>query len=267
MALRNAAWAVPLFGLVALSVAASVVQSRLSTPASLEAGARPDLLDPRLLSYPPSEKLRDSRIAAGAAASLEITDLPCGRQINPPAALGKTSFAESEDRLFGLTDEHRPALFERHLDRYLDSLRWSLSVDVWPAPTGHTGPLRRRHHRPSDATGYWPYGEHFASLIVDEWRDPATTPSGEIRPGEIKARLLVWSYADRDFVCASDVVARNGPLTIVKKVSLEWRPERVGQADPEDDPITKARLDLVVEALRAGLTNLRQLKARPAGEK
>jgi hypothetical protein len=93
------------------------------------------------------------------------------------------------------------------------------------------------------------------TLVVTAWTDPVVTGANatlSIVPGRLEGRLFVWSYASSRFVCAGDVTTSNTmPLVVVRGRDL---------TDPEDDPLNRARLDLVAEAYRKGISGLRELE-------
>jgi hypothetical protein len=97
-----------------------------------------------------------------------------------------------------------------------------------------------------------PYDPYRLTILVTAWRDPVIAADrASMLPGEARARLFVWSYADTRFVCTTaELRAENqAGLTIVHAP--------VGAlTEPEDDPLHRARLDLVEQALRAGLVRL-----------
>lgn len=133
--------------------------------------------------------------------------------------------------------------------------RFAPELDVRPARGKALGPLTGAEGPPGGRLNVRPFS---TTLIVSEWRDPVVLPGGaSITPGHVRARLVVWAHAESRFVCASEVEATNAPgLVIVRSADL---------AAPADDPLGRARLDLVDRAYRASIPELRALVGSDAG--
>jgi hypothetical protein len=95
------------------------------------------------------------------------------------------------------------------------------------------------------------------TLVIDHFVEPAVRnarPDGTFPSGELRGRVLVWN--GDAIACGAEVTAHNSASLRVPKSEVAD-----GDISFEEDPRAKPRVDLVNEALRAGLAALR----KPAG--
>jgi hypothetical protein len=99
------------------------------------------------------------------------------------------------------------------------------------------------------------FDEVDATLIIDRYLDPHFTSETTYAPGELEGRVAVWH--DGALACGAKVRVQNAQITVVHSTGANYRTSR-------EDPLSKARIDLVNEGLRAGLAALRKpAPARP----
>ncbi len=97
-----------------------------------------------------------------------------------------------------------------------------------------------------------PFPEVAATVIIDRYLDPYFSSETRYSPGELEGRVLLWH--DGALACGAKVNVKNAQVTVVNATGADYRTSR-------EDPLSKARIDLVNEALRAGLPALRKPSA------
>lgn len=233
---------------IVLVVAASLRESSRPPP--------PPPPSPKVDAGPSSRELSETARRAAvlrldAKAGLDAGTTPCTIAVASPQPVPKgTVTAPRIGRAIGTTGElfgteHFDATVRQYASLYAPAL------DVIPAVPSGVGPVKGEAGPRSWGSPY-PYA---VTLVVTAWTDPVVSGAREtlsIAPGRLEGRLFVWSYASSRFVCAGDVSTSNTtPLVIVRGRDL---------ADREDDPQNRARLDLVAEAYRKGISGLRELE-------
>lgn len=143
---------------------------------------------------------------------------------------------------------------------FMSSLRTYLiafgdGMEVMPLAREGVGPITRST---GDSYAY-AARDHELVLVVESWVDPILPehipPEGTtFTVGRLTGRLLLWSYQEDRVVCAAEVDATNAPVTVVRS-NLDGR---------SDHPLDRARIDLVVQAVRSGASALRA--ATPGAE-
>lgn len=186
-----------------------------------------------------------------ARAGLDAGTTPCTIAVASPQPVPRgTVTAPRIGRAIGTTGE---LLGTEHFDATVRQYAalYAPALDVIPAVPSGVGPVKGEAGPRSWGSPY-PYA---VTLVVTAWTDPVVTGANatlSIVPGRLEGRLFVWSYASSRFVCAGDVSTSNTtPLVVVRGRDL---------TDPEDDPLNRARLDLVAEAYRKGTSGLRELE-------
>jgi hypothetical protein len=178
------------------------------------------------------EDARRDRVTEAVANPLALTDAPCPHvPMAPPAALGDLSLAFSDD-LPGKPGDQTSGYLMLYL-RLIGS-----DVEIVAAPRAQA-PLDPR-------TGF---ESPHVTLVIDRWSDPVLPASGEgqFASGEVTGRVYVWDAAAKAFTCGAAVTAHNTGVTVVRTDT------GAAAQDSQEDPLSKARVDLVNEALRAGL--------------
>lgn len=94
------------------------------------------------------------------------------------------------------------------------------------------------------------FDEVEATVIIDRYRDPIFQTETRYIPGELVGRVVLWR--DGAAACGASVRVVSSQITVVSQTSADYRRRS------SEDPLSKARIDLVNEALRAGLPALRQ---------
>ncbi len=169
-----------------------------------------------------------------------LTDEPCPlTSPRDPGPLGNTSLAWPRDQAFG-----PGSMTQSYLMYYLRLI--GSDFEVAPAP-GSGAPVER--------VGY---DVPAATLIIDRWQDPVLpedpTLPAKFTPGYIEGRLLLWDSAAGAFVCGAKVSASNIDVNVVSNYDL-----RNANGTSREDSLSKVRIDLLNEAIRAGLAHLRRL--------
>jgi hypothetical protein len=190
------------------------------------------------------EEARQHALAAAIATPPALTGAPCAHvPMQPPAPLGEMSLAWPNDMPGRPGDETYGylLLYLRLIGSY---------VEVVAAP-GSQAPLG------GDRIGF--DGPH-VTLVIDRWTDPdmPATGEGQFASGALVGRVLVWDPAAKAFTCGASVTAENTHLTVVTT------DPGGGETNYQEDPLSKARVDLVNEALRAGLGGLHAIKIESA---
>lgn len=249
-------WAT-IMGLVLLVfVVAMWLRSRSrSTPH--DALSKPDPLPsaPSARVPSPMERAETARIAA--LQSLELSTLatpgnhPCGMAVEAPRPVPRGQViaprlgrAPGSGELFGT--EYFDATVRQYAALYAPEL------DVRPATREGIGPVTGAEGPSHSVPRKRPYA---ATLLVTGWRDPIILQGGSaLSAGRIEGRLVIWSYQASRFVCTADVAATNTPdLAIVRSPDM---------SHGEDDPLNRARLDLIEQAYRKAIPRLRALTAK-----
>jgi len=201
------------------------------------------------------ERSESARLAALASlsstASLDSGAPPCELEIEPPQAVPRGEVvAPHLARAPGTGELYGAEYFDETVRQYRD--RFAPPLDVRPAHREGVGPITEVEG-PRDIWSL--LRSYAATLIVTSWRDPVILEGGaSLKPGRITGRLVVWSYETSRLVCASDFEATNMPgMTLVQVPDL---------VRPSDDPLNRARLDLVEQAYRQGIPALRQYGGR-----
>lgn len=179
---------------------------------------------------------------------------PCPLAIEPPGSPPRGEvLAPHFGRAPGTGELYGTDYFDATIRHYAD--RFAPELDVRPASDAGVGPVTGAEGPSNGRLKFRPFA---TTLIVTEWRDPVVLAGGNsITPGHVAARLVAWSYADSRFVCASAVEATNvAGLVVVQSADL---------ARPADDPLGRARLDLIEQAYRAAIPKLRALEVRDSG--
>ena len=181
---------------------------------------------------------------------LDAGTAPCTIAIASPQPVPRgTVTAPRIGRAIGTTGE---LLGTEHFDATVRQYAalYAPALDVIPAVPSGVGPVKGEAGPRAWGSPH-PYA---VTLVVTAWTDPVVAGAREslaILPGRLEGRLFVWSYASSRFVCAGDVSTSNTtPLVVVRGRDL---------TDPEDDPLNRARLDLVAEGYRKGISGLREL--------
>lgn len=136
------------------------------------------------------------------------------------------------------------------------------SLDIVPARAEGTGPVTGRLHadETQDLRLHAFEGGYHLTLIVHAFIDPelplavreATTA---YQQGSVRGSLLVWSYPERRFVCASPPVdALTGKLTIGRFPGSE-----PGSQPALEDALAKARVQTLAMAAQVAVRSLRQI--------
>ena len=244
-------------GIVAVVVVAVLVLHSLSkdspwveAPTKTPIAPSPDV---------PSARDRSETARLAALVSLEREPLsfagsaPCPLAIAPPRVPPRGEVLAHFGRAPGTCELDDTDYFDATIRHYAD--RFAPELDVRPALGIAKGPITVSEGPPGGRLNYRPVA---TTLIVSEWRDPVVVARGtSVTAGHVTARLVAWSYADSRFVCASEVEATNAAgLVIVQSADL---------SAPSDDPLGRARLDLVEQAYRAAIPKLRALDVGDAG--
>jgi hypothetical protein len=186
------------------------------------------------------EDARQQALAVAIATPPPVTDAPCAHvPIRSPAPLGEMSLAWHDD-MAGRPGDNTYGYLLVYL-RLIGSY-----VEVVSAPGAHA-PLG------GDRIGF---DGPLVTLVIDHWTDPdlPATGEGQFTSGELMGRVLVWDPAAKAFTCAAAVTAENTHVTVVTT------DPGGGETNYQEDPLSKARVDLVNEALRAGLGGLHAIK-------
>ncbi|MFO0640304.1 MAG: hypothetical protein U0183_13880 [Polyangiaceae bacterium] len=233
---------------IVLVVAASLREARQPPP--------PPPPSPKVDAGPSARELSETARRAAvlrldAKVGLDAGTTPCTIAVASPQPVPRgTVTAPRIGRAIGTTGE---LLGTEHFDATVRQYAalYAPALDVLPATPSGVGPVKGGE-RPRSWGSPYPYA---VTLVVTGWTDPVVTGANatlSIVPGRLEGRLFVWSYASSRFVCAGDVTTSNTtPLVVVRGRDLK---------DPEDDPLNRARLDLVAEAYRKGISGLRELE-------
>jgi hypothetical protein len=167
------------------------------------------------------------------AAPIAFSQTPCAMaKPMSPLKLDSMSLAWSGDRLYGKSGDQTHG----YLMKYS---RFTGSPAIVVTPTSGA-PFENVVFGRTDVT-----------LIVDSWTDPIVPEhvgdKAQFVVGEMRGRILLWDRAAKRFACGANVTAKNTNVTIVTTTN-----ERDYSSTPED-PLSKVRVDLVNEAIRAGL--------------
>jgi hypothetical protein len=231
---------------------------------------------PDRLPLPPTrtrpDPARDARIASErarvehyanrdpAAIAPQLSGEPCPidvalpRAVPPREAIAPHLARGFDGELYGT--EYFDATIRAYFNRFMPGAQAFPMERSGVGPMAGTGALRPRVGGRDSVQ---------LTLLVTHWRDPAFQSPDGVGPftsGAIAGRLLVWSYADRRVICATDVEATNTPhLTIVRVAD-----DPLGRPTfhDSDDPLNRARIDLIEQALRAGIPTLRATPALDA---
>lgn len=173
------------------------------------------------------------------------TDAPCPVTVERPTPVARGEvIAPQLGRGIGTGELFGTEYFDATIRQW--AAAHAPSLDVRPLDPAGVGPLTG-----ADGPRSWfPRRDaHALTLLVRTFVDPTVTGDGSaVVPGHLEGRLLVWSYEQSRFVCTAEVAVDNGPhLTIVRS------PDRLGD---EDDPLNRARLDLVEQAVTHGIARL-----------
>lgn len=201
-----------------------------------------------------SERARLAALSSIEKERLSFGSAPCPLAIEPPRVPPRGEvLAPPFGRAPGTGELYGTDYFDATIRHYAD--RFAPELDVRPAFGTAKGPLTGAEGPPGGRLDFRPFA---TTLIVLQWHDPVVLAGGtSLTPGRVTARLVAWSYADSRFVCASEVEASNAAgLVIVRSPDLSL---------PADDPLGRARLDLVEQAYRAAIPRLRALDASDAG--
>jgi|GEM_PF-1952582 len=194
-------------------------------------------------------------------------DAPCPLEVWVPEPLGSTPIAG------GGTSRGR-----EETARLQDGLLWMLDarlMDIAPEPGARVRGLTRVVRNEPLPDG-WRDVQSYATLVVSELEDvtvlgstgdvdvrtePAiagtrttTTRVLDVKPGRVRARLLVWDYPAGAVLCASAPIEVQTPS--LQLSSFESELGRV-----EDDVVLKARVETLVAAAREARSQLRRVRA------
>lgn len=197
---------------------------------------------------PPSVPREDPAIEARRTAALDkllVEQLafagdPCDvKAPTAPIQLGSMELQWRGDRMAGAAGDDTSAYL-------LMYLRATGSVfEVAPAPTAKSPFERKGFDHPS------------VTLIIDDYVDPIITnptPPSQFVAGELVGRVALWH--DGAVACGANVQVHNSDVTIVSATDQDYRTSK-------EDPLSKARIDLVNEAFRAGIAGLRKPSPPP----
>ena len=249
---------------IPMGIVAAVVVVVLVLHSLSKESPRVEVAPPKASTAPsvtvPSARQRSERARLSALSSIEkerrslVGSAPCPLAIEPPRVPPRGEvLAPPFGRAPGTGELYGTDYFDATIRHYAD--RFAPELDVRPALGTPKGPLTGVEGPPGGQLNFRAFA---TTLIVSEWRDPVVLAGGtSLTPGHVTARLLAWSYAESRFVCASDVEATNSTgLVIVRSPDLSL---------PADDPLGRARLDLVEQAYRAAIPRLRALDVNDAG--
>ena len=247
-------WLIP-FAVIGAIFAAAALR------AHSERTGRPPFAPPPIASASPpsaedvSEQLRERLFdfAEPSALMPAAGEGPCAVSVLPPREVPPGEVvAPHLDRAIGTGELYGTEHFDATVHNYLRL--FAPHAEARPSVASGVGPLLGvGEHGP----GTWmPRGGHRLTVLVTAWRDPVILEGGaSMLPGTVAARLLLWSYEESRFVCVGEVSTENGPgLRVVRNDPLA---APYGSAvAPGDDPLNRARLDLIEQALRRGIPRL-----------
>lgn len=198
----------------------------------------------------PSARERSDAARAALLDRFDVTALPapgaapCALAVTPPRDVSTGEVVAPHVGRSATGELYGTDYFDATIRQY--AARFAPELEVRPATREGVGPVLGA---PGPSAWALRSRDYALTLLVMRWRDPIVVPGEDaFTPGEIEARLLVWSYASSRFVCTASVIAsQSAPLSIVRS------------ADPlgdEDDVLNRARLDLIEQALRAGIPEL-----------
>jgi hypothetical protein len=186
---------------------------------------------PEALAYVESDEKRRTRLRADGVPTLAVAGA-CAREVPPVAGVGDRPVAHVRtDRPLQPRVMRLRRAFEVH------QLLAGSDLDVMPGAVG-VAPFDRRWHRDFVVEGRrkpFPHAVRF-TYVVDAWRAPSAAD-----PGEVRGRLLVWSYPEQAYVCASEPAR----ATVTS----------AGHAAPfsnmREDPDTRRDVDLLFAGIHA----------------
>ena len=194
------------------------------------------------------ERLDPSALPEGSALACPIAvalprEVPSGTVVAPRLGRSVTGALYGTEH-FDATIRHYTALY-------------APDTEVRPASPEGIGPVMGSGEPPIGGRG----ARAVTTMLVTDWRDPIVLEGGaSIVPGRLGARLLVWSREEARFVCAADVVVENGSSLSIVRASHRDGLQR------EDDPLNRARLDLIERALQVGIPRLTAVAAAAPAE-
>lgn len=197
---------------------------------------------------PPAPSARALALASLALDALpEPTPTPCGVSIAVPDEVPRGEVvapvlgrALLTGELYGTDD------FDATIRQWAG--RFAPGLEVVPASAAGVGPITGE----PGVEDAWRMARIPVTLVVREWRDPVVMDDGSsVVPGRAAGVALAWSATAERFVCAAPFDVENGrSLSITRSTDLSV---------PEDDPLNRARLDLIEQAARAAIPSLRAL--------
>jgi tetratricopeptide (TPR) repeat protein len=202
----------------------------------------------------PSARAASEALRAAAVASVAPDQLadagrgPCSLTIEPPRPVPRgTVTAPRVARALGTGELHGTENFDATIREF--AALYAPALEVRPGDSAGVGPVKGLG--PERGRPITPY---VATLVVGSWRDPSILRDGasvSVLPGQLVGHLLVWSHTSSRFACAGHVEATNAPNLVM--VTSET------PGVPSDDPLNRARLDLVEQGYRSGIAGLRAL--------
>lgn len=185
-----------------------------------------------------ADATRRQRLARSGAALLAtpLADMSCPFAVAPPAPLPQTPVATSASAM----EIQLTLLLAVHAGH----------AEVYPRGGVAVGPIAS-----PIVPGRGEVGRRLI-LRVDEWIDPILPelpPEGQTTQfltGQLVGRVLLWDDETETIVCGADVDVRTPALTVQSVRVSEGR-------SYADDPLARARVELIFEALRAGVRTLR----------
>lgn len=208
-----------------------------------------------------SDRRRRAALATKRPAALasRLESTPCPLKVHAPRGM---------NNLMLMKTRYLERVGQTRFDRQMRYWLIRAGLDVLPAAGRGVGPLRRRLHRDAslEARRRPVDPPIHRSFVVMDWRDPELpkdideftrkAPQGArrtFRAGLVRGRMLVWSYAEDRFVCASPVVVALSPNMTLKRMSDFIRPgKRI-----IDDALNKTRAETLIAAMRKASKQLR----------
>jgi hypothetical protein len=240
-------WVMPAVISVAITIVFAVmVLSAARTPPRRRPSVQSEASAPREPSARERSETARREVLAGDLAALPApTDAPCPIRVRAatPVEHGEV-VAPHLGRAVGSGELYGTEYFDGTIRQW--AALHAPALDVRPYSAGPIGPLAGGEAPPS----WLPRLDDYAvTMLVRAFVDPIVTPGADsLVPGHIEARLVVWSDAAMRFVCTAEVAADNAPtLEIATSPDL---------TQPEDDPLNRARLDLIEQAFARGITQL-----------
>jgi len=174
-----------------------------------------------------------------------------------PVSIGRRPIAHFGPRDAKLSDQAR---FKQSLERYL--LFAKVPFDAMPAIKGGVGPVTKRVQRDGwiDRQVQEFAQPYQVTVVVQAWVDPeipkrVTNSTNTYKTGGAATRLLLWDFRKSAFICASPIVmSSTEALTVVRQKGRHNALAGLG-----DDPLAKARVELLIRAARDGAEHLQAI--------